>query len=56
VHRERGCGGIWQSSQIAVCEVNKEDGQKGLDEYLRNGEGTIGLQGCRMGWILEERI
>lgn len=30
------------------CAEN-EDGQKDLDATLRNGEGKIGLQGCRMG-------
>ena len=30
--------------------VNKEDGQKGLVMSLRKGEGTIGLQGCRVEW------
>ena len=34
---------------------NKEDGQKGLDATLRNGEGTIGLQGYRVGGIWEEK-
>ena len=33
-----------------------EGGQKGLDESLGNVEGTIGLHGCRMDWILEEQI
>jgi len=30
--------------------VNMEDGQKGLVISLRKGEGTIGLQGCRVEW------
>ena len=34
---------------------NKEDGQKGLDATLRNGEGTIGLHGYRVGGIWEEK-
>lgn len=29
--------------------VNNEDGQKGLDASLRNGEGAFGLQGYRVG-------
>jgi len=49
--------GLWRqfgrATKTAICEVNKEDGQKGLDESLRNGEGTIGLQGRHMGWVLE---
>lgn len=34
-----------------ACVVNREDGQKGLDVSLRKGEGTIGLQGCRVGCV-----
>ena len=33
-----------------------EDGQKGLDESLHNGERPIGPQGYRMGWVFVERI
>ena len=41
-----------QSGGPGACVMNKKDTQKGGDATLGNGEGTIGLQGYRMGGIL----
>ena len=34
--------------------MEKDEGRKGLDAALRNGEGAIGLQGYRVGGNWEE--
>ena len=44
--------GLWRQFGRAAklrSAVNKEDGEKVLDESLRNGEGMVGLQGLDFG-------
>ena len=49
-----GVEAIGYSGKRTACVVNNEDGQKGLDASLRNGEGAFGLQECRVGATWED--